>query len=115
MAQKSKPLNKIFARAEQEEPEEQPAASQPEAPDIADIDLDEGITVTAGVGITLNEKQAYELLADKHETTKNALMRIALRYFLEQVIAGKVDPEAFLNTPPTPGKRSIYGRQSKRK
>ena len=103
MAQKTKgKLDSIVsARAALEE---QPAAHQPEAGDNAD--LDNGRIVSAGVGVKEGELAAFEALAARHDVTKNAIMRIALRYFLVKVRAGEVNPEDYLEEPEKPKKRT---------
>lgn len=95
MAQKPRQnLSGIFSRAEQE----------PEAGTNAD--LDEGRIISAGVGIKEGELAAFQALADRHDITKNAIMRIALRYFLVQVRAGKINPEDYLIVPDRPKKKT---------
>jgi len=63
------------------------------------IDLDEGVIIATGVGLKGSHdkgKQKGELLAvmtiaEHHGITRNALLRIAVRDFLERYKAGEVD------------------------
>ena len=98
MAQKSKPLGGIFSRAEQ----------QPEqAPEVGgNADLDNGRIVSAGVGIKEGELAAFEAMAERYDVTKNAIMRIALRYFLVEARAGRVNPEDYIVEPDKPKKKT---------
>ena len=47
-----------------------------------------------------------QALAARHDVTKGAIMRIALRYFLVKVRAGEVNPEDYLEEPGKPSKRT---------
>ena len=47
-----------------------------------------------GVGLTAGEKEALKAIAERHELTLNALMRFAMRRFIVDVRAGKIDLEA---------------------
>ena len=58
------------------------------------------------MGIKEGELAAFEALADRHGVTKNAIMRIALRYFLVEARAGRVNPEDYLIEPDKPKKKT---------
>ncbi len=88
MAQKAKVKNQslgIFSRSG-------PAPSVKAQPaDNSDL---KGAISPVGVGLTAGEKAALKALAESHELTLNALMRFALRRFIVDVRAGKIDLEA---------------------
>ena len=84
---------------------------EPEPGDNAD--LDEGRIVSAGVGITEGELAAVDALAERYEVSRNALMRIAVRLFIEGVRAGTINPENYLQQPTRPKKRSVFGKQNR--
>lgn len=58
-------------------------------------DLDAGVIRAMGVGLKTGEAEALADIAKRHGTTRNALARIAIRYFLREVIAGRVDVDRF--------------------
>lgn len=58
-------------------------------------DLDAGVIRAMGVGLKTGEADALADIAKRHGTTRNALTRIAIRYFLREVIAGRVDVDRF--------------------
>ncbi len=57
-------------------------------------DLNGGKIAPVGVGLMTGEKQALRELAEAQGLTLNALMRFALRRFIVDVRAGKIDLEA---------------------
>jgi hypothetical protein len=86
--------------------------SQPEPGDNAD--LDEGRIISAGVGITEGELAALDALAIKVEVSRNALMHLAVRLFLEQVRAGEVELEQYFEEPERPKKRLKFRTAARR-
>lgn len=88
-----------------------PAGRQPAGDNS---DLDEGRIISAGVGITEGENRALEGLARENDTSKNSLMRLAIRLFLEAVRAGTIDLAEHFEEPERPKKRLKIGQQGKR-
>lgn len=74
-------------------------------------DLDTGRIVSSGVGITEGELQALDSLAERFNTTRNSLMHMAVRDFIERVRAGQFDPGARLEDPTEPPKRRYRRRR----
>jgi hypothetical protein len=68
-------------------------------------DLNEGKIAPVGTGLTLGEKEALRAIAASQEITLNALMRYALRRFIVEVRAGRIDLEAEQDKPAPPKKR----------
>ena len=68
-------------------------------------DLNEGKIAPVGTGLTLGEKEALKVIAASQEITLNALMRYALRRFIVEVRAGRIDLEAEQDKPAPPKKR----------
>ncbi len=64
-----------------------------------------GAIKPVGVGLTAGEKEALKAMAESHELTLNALMRYAMRRFIVDVRAGKIDLEAELAEPEPVKKR----------
>lgn len=73
----------------------------------ANADLDEGRILSSGVGLKQGELAAIDNLAEQYGTTRNALLHIAIRYFIVKVRSGEIDPGDFLETPKQPKKRAI--------
>lgn len=99
---------------EQENPFRKTSGGQPQAEPGKNADLDEGRIVSAGVGVTSGELAALDQLAAKHEVSRNALMRLAVRLFIEGVRAGQVNPDDYFIEPEKPRKRSRIGKQARR-
>jgi len=95
-----------------ENPFRKTTGQEPEPGDNAD--LDEGRIVSAGVGITQGELEALDRLASEADTSRNALMHLAIRKFIEMVRAGKIDLEAEFEEPERPKKRLKFRQQAKR-
>ena len=66
---------------------------------------DRGKIAPVGTGLTLGEKEALRAIAASQEITLNALMRYALRRFIVEVRAGRIDLEAEQDKPAPPKKR----------
>ena len=64
----------------------------------------QGRTVSVGVNLKESELALYDQLARDLNVARTALMRYALRYFLRQVLAGRVDIEKDVYTPRTRNK-----------
>lgn len=86
-------------------------AAQPDSGDNAD--LDEGRIVSAGVGITEGELQALDDLTARVGVKRNALMRLAVRLFIEQVRAGALRLDDYFVEPERPAKRLKIGKQTR--
>jgi hypothetical protein len=104
--------NPLFQRTEPREeeqptpaqPQEQPTPQQPESAPLFDFgDLNGGPVVRPlGIGLTGNELAALDKLAEVYHASRHALLRIALRTFLENVQAGKIDLYEHLIARPQP-------------
>ena len=68
-------------------------------------DLNTGKIAPVGTGLTLGEKEALRVIAASQEITLNALMRYALRRFIVEVRAGRIDLEAEQDKPEPAKKR----------
>jgi hypothetical protein len=99
-------LDDPFRKTSQEEP---PAPGQP-AP-VDNSDLDAGRIISSGVGITEGELKAMDTLAKQYRSTRNSLMHMAIRQFLERVRAGEFDPGDQLQEPAEPPKRRYVRRR----
>lgn len=67
-------------------------------------DLDEGPTVSTGLGLRTGELNAAQQIADELGISRNALLRWAIRYVLSQYLAGKLDLRKWIEIPPEPKK-----------
>lgn len=70
------------------------ANSAPRAKAQADNTDLKGAIRPVGVGLTSGEKEALKAMAEAQGLTLNALMRFALRRFIVDVRAGRIDLEA---------------------
>lgn len=68
-------------------------------------DLDEGNIKATGIGLRAGELAALDVMATSVELSRNSLMRGALRWFIKQYRAGKVDLSQFVDTPPPQKKK----------
>jgi hypothetical protein len=93
---KKQDLNDIFA----------PTGAQPANPAAADnSDLDQGNVRPLGVGLRIGEVAALDQIAARYGIARNALLRFAVRWFILQWRAGKVDLSGQVETPPPPKKK----------
>lgn len=67
-------------------------------------DLDQGRTISVGVGLKEGEVAVIDQFAGELGVTRNALMRWALRWFLLELRAGRIDLSRFVEAPPEPRK-----------
>jgi hypothetical protein len=67
-------------------------------------DLDQGNIKPVGVGITGGEIAAVEAIAAEKELTRNAILHWAIRYFIIQYRAGKINIET--EAPPPPKRKA---------
>lgn len=90
-------------------PTRQPQASSAPSGELANlegIDLDEGVIIATGVGLKgshnkerpSGELAAVQAIAAHHNIARNALLRIAVREFLERYKAGEVDMGQYITT-----------------
>lgn len=68
-------------------------------------DLDAGIIRPLGVGITSGERDALGEIAAEYELSRNALLRFALRWFILEYRAGRVDIKSHIEQPPPANKK----------
>ena len=102
-----------MAKIEQENPFKK--TTIPQAPPPDNSDLDEGRIISSGVGITEGELDALDVIKAQYETTRNALMHLAIRHFIEDVRAGRFDLEAEFEDPEKPKRRLKFRQKAKRK
>ena len=57
-----------------------------------------GRTVSIGVGLKESEVQSLDSIAEDAGLRRNALMRFAIRYFLKEYYAGRVDLSSSVET-----------------
>lgn len=82
------------------------ARTTPEPPPADNSDLEEGNIRPVGVGLRAGEVQALDnIAAELGGIPRNQLMRFAVRWFILQFRAGKVDLSGFVKEPPPPKKR----------
>ena len=67
----------------------------------------EGPIKSVTVGLRRSELEMVEDIAEEHEIARNALLRYAVRYFLTEYAAGRVDLAAHIEAPPPPKKRLV--------
>lgn len=67
----------------------------------------EGPIKSITVGLRRSEIELVEAIAQEHEIARNALLRYAVRHFLTEYAAGRVDLAASIEAPPPPKKRLI--------
>lgn len=84
------------------------AKTEPAAPPADNSDLDEGNIQTTGIGLREGEIKALDTIAGSLELSRNAVMRFAVRWFLLQHRAGKIDLSEFIEQPPPPKKQLRY-------
>jgi len=74
--------------------------STPKRDDTETISIPaEGRTLSVGVNLKESELALYEQLARDLGVARTALMRYALRFFLREVLAGRVDVQKDVYTP----------------
>lgn len=90
-----KPLGDLFAKTEQ------PASSPAD-----NSDLETGNIRPLGVGLRAGEVAALDAItAELGGIARNALLRFAVRWFILQYRAGKVDLSGFVEEPPPPKRK----------
>jgi hypothetical protein len=95
MGKKQTGVENIFARTE---PDATPA--------VVDVsDLNKGNIRAVGVGLTGGEMAAVQAIADSLELARNAVLRYAVRWFVMQYRAGRIDLAGNVHEPPTPKKK----------
>ena len=85
----------IFSRTE---------PSDNQAPDLGDLEA--GIVKPQGVGLKQGTISALDLIAGQYKISRNALMKLAIRRFILDYRAGKINLSEFIEIPPEP-KRNI--------
>ncbi len=81
----------------------------PQAPTAAPgapATVDKGSYRSVGIGLKELELAEVEALAEQYDLSRNAIMRLAVIHFLEQVRAGKVNIADELE-PPKPAKHRL--------
>lgn len=98
MAKKPQDLTNIFAKTAA------PTTNQPTSPASAEgwgFDLDSGLIRSMGIGLKDGEVRALEAVAARYGIKRNAVGRIAVRYFLREVEAGRVSMGDYVETTTT--------------
>lgn len=72
----------------------------------ADLDLDAGRVRPIGVGLRDGEIAALDSIAASNQTSRGSLIRIAIRFFIRDYLAGKVDLSDTLTAPQPPKRRA---------
>ena len=67
----------------------------------------EGKTSSISVGLRGSELALLNQIADQYQVSRNALLRLAARRFLEDVLNGRFDLEEIIEAPPPPKRRLI--------
>jgi len=81
----------IFSKTEQEQNQ-----------DINITDLETGRTIPQGVGLKEGTINALQVLADQYGISRNALMKWAIRRFLIDLRAEKINLAEYIEAPPKP-------------
>jgi len=68
--------------------------------------VDKGSYRSVGIGLKELELKEIEALAEQYDLSRNAIMRLAVIHFLEQVKAGKVRIDDY-KEPPKPAKHRL--------
>lgn len=68
--------------------------------------VDKGAYRSVGIGLKQQELEAVGLLAEAHNMSRNAILRLAVIRLLEQVKAGECDVEDYKEQP-TPQKQRL--------
>ena len=72
---------------------------QAEYKDIDITDLEAGRTIPQGVGIKEGTVNALQTLAEQYKISRNALMKFAIRRFLIDYRAGKINLAEYIEVP----------------
>lgn len=94
MGKKQTGVENIFARTE-----------PTQAPEVDTSDLNKGNIRAVGVGLTGGEMAAVQAIADSLELARNAVLRYAVRWFIIQYRAGRIDLAKRVQEPPPPKKK----------
>ena len=78
---------------------------QAEYKDIDISDLEAGRTIPQGVGIKEGTITALQSLAEQYQISRNALMKFAIRRFLIELRAGKINLSDYIEIPPEPKRK----------
>lgn len=70
----------------------------------ANADLDAGNIKAVGVGLRAGEVAALDAIAGELGIARNALIRFAVRWFILEVRAGRVELGGYVEQPPPPKK-----------
>ena len=84
----------IFSKTEQEQYR-----------DVDITDLETGRTIPQGVGLKEGTINALQALADQYDISRNALMKFAIRRFLLDLRAGKINLSEYIEIPPKPKRK----------
>lgn len=82
--------------------------SKTEEADYSEVDISDlgtGRTVPQGVGIKEGTLNALQALAEKHKLSRNALMKFAIRRFLLDYRAGRINLSEYIDIPPEPKRK----------
>jgi len=98
MAKKQQDLTNIFAKTGAAQP-------SPATAHAWDFDLDDGLIRSMGIGLKDGEVKALETVAARYGIKRNAVGRIAVRFFLREIEAGRVNMGDYVETTTTKSPR----------
>ena len=67
----------------------------------------EGKASSISVGLRASELDLLNQIADRYQVSRNALLRLAARRFLEDVLNNRIDLEKMIEEPPPPKRRLV--------
>ena len=67
----------------------------------------EGKSSSISVGLRASEIDLLNQVAERYQVSRNALLRLAARRFLEDVLNGRIDLETMIEAPPPPKRRLV--------
>jgi hypothetical protein len=66
-----------------------------------------GKASSISVGLRASEIDLLNQVAERYQVSRNALLRLAARRFLEDVLNGRIDLETMIEAPPPPKRRLV--------
>ena len=67
----------------------------------------EGKSSSISMGLREKEIELLKEIADRYRVSRNALLRLAVRRFLGDVLNGRIDLETMIEAPPPPKRRIV--------
>ena len=66
-----------------------------------------GKSSSISMGLRASEIELLNEIADRYQVSRNALLRLAVRRFLGDVVNGRIDLETMIEAPPPPKRRIV--------